>query len=178
MQVLNFVSHAYFYFIWFFAQFPDLFIWLYPFCLIQSIFLKVCFGCFRLVLGQIYKSLNWFYELLVFLFPKLANLSFLTSSHSKLPKLVLVSWISWSNLPFWFETDEISKSVFGRSNHWFPGLDCLGRMSNLPHFWLEPVEILKSVFGRSKPWFPGLDCLELNLVKFANSPLWFSVLLA
>ena len=162
----------------FFAQFPDLFIWLYPFCLIQSIFLKVWFGCFRLVLGQIYKSLNWFYELLVFLFPKLANLSFLTSSHSKLPKLVLVSWISWSNLPFWFETVEISKSVFGQSNHWFPGLDCLGRMSNLPHFWLEPVEILKSVFRWSKPWFPGLDRLKLNLVKFANSPLWFSVLLA
>ena len=71
MQVLNFVSHAYFYFIWFFAQFPDLFIWLYPFSLIQSNPLKVWFDCFRLFLGQIYKSFNWFYEFLVLYFPNL-----------------------------------------------------------------------------------------------------------
>ena len=71
MQVLNFVSHAYFYFIWFFAQFPDLFIWLYPFSLIQSNPLKVWFDCFRLFLGQIYKSFNWFYKFLVLYLPNL-----------------------------------------------------------------------------------------------------------
>ena len=69
--------------------------------------------------SNIGSKINWYFILLKlvlwtfgFLFPKLANLSFLTSSHSKLPKLVLVSWISWSKLPFWLETVEISKSVF------------------------------------------------------------------
>ena len=60
-----------FYFIWFFAQFPDLFIWLYPFSLIQSNPLKVWFDCFRLFLGQIYKSFNWFYKFLVLYLPNL-----------------------------------------------------------------------------------------------------------
>ena len=54
-----------FYFIWFFAQFPDLFIWLYPFSLIQSNPLKVWFDCFSLFFRsnlQIFQLVLWIFS--------------------------------------------------------------------------------------------------------------------
>ena len=132
MQVLNFVSHAYFYFIWFFAQFPDLFIWLYPFSLIQSNPLKVWFDCFRLFLGQIYKSFNWFYEFFYisqtckFVLFDFKPLQIAKVGFGVLDILVKTAFLAWNRRDL--------KICVSLSKHWFPGFDRLGQMSNLPHF--------------------------------------------